>query len=91
MPARRILHAISACPLRAQDSILLRTERGCVADQPQQVKNQMKRLPAAVLRLVEDDTAALRRPPAVFSECRLNSTAEEFCPAPSRPWSGDCD
>ncbi len=37
-----------------------RTERGCVEDQPQQVGSSQASEACRVLRLVEDDTAALR-------------------------------
>ncbi len=49
-------------------------ERGCVEDQPQQLRNEgdpnlpVVILPFDLLRLVEDDTAALR-PNCVRGEC----------------------
>src|SRR6266487_5829574 len=39
------------------------TERGCVEDQPQRVGSSKGSGACRVLRLVEDDTAALRSPP----------------------------
>ena len=38
------------------------TERGCVEDQPQRVESSKASAACSVLRLVEDDTAALRSP-----------------------------
>jgi hypothetical protein len=44
-----------------------RTERGCVGDQPQQLGNEcglrkyQQAFPSDMLRLVEDDTTALRQ------------------------------
>jgi len=38
----------------------LETERGCVEDQPQRVGSSMASRAYSVLRLVEDDAAALR-------------------------------
>jgi hypothetical protein len=39
---------------------VLKMERGCVKDQPQQVKDSESLENSKALRLVEDDTAALR-------------------------------
>src|SRR5436190_14734039 len=41
-------------------SLLIGTERGCVEDQPQRVGSSKASGACRVLRLVEDDTAALR-------------------------------
>src|SRR6266542_6719612 len=55
------------------------TERGCVEDQPQRVGSSKASRACSVLRLVEDDTAALRSPGtpgigAVLCRCVLPAT-----------------
>src|SRR5213596_200036 len=55
------------------------TERGCVEDQPQRVGSSKASRACSVLRLVEDDTAALRSPGtpgigAMLCRCVLAAT-----------------
>jgi len=45
----------------------IETERGCVEDQPQRVGSSQASGACGVLRLVEDDTAALRSPVRICS------------------------
>src|SRR6266516_5093725 len=51
----------------------MKAERGCVEDQPQRVGSSRASGDSGVLRLVEDDTAALRYQ-AGIAHCSINET-----------------
>jgi hypothetical protein len=57
-------------------------ERGCVKDQPQQVKDSESLENSKALRLVEDDTAALRH----FSNTLLDGPGARIQSSTSTAW-----
>src|SRR5438552_5638785 len=62
------------------------TERGCVEDQPQRVGSSKASRACSVLRLVEDDTAALRSPgPSQFHRVRISGAMNNEQFDASRP------
>ena len=61
-----------------------RTERGCVEDQPQRVGSSKASGACSVLRLVEDDTAALR---VRFSGAIQSRLFADVDPRLSRNWT----
>src|SRR5437667_9025338 len=62
------------------------TERGCVEDQPQRVGSSKASRACSVLRLVEDDTAALRSPgPSQFHRVRISGAMSNEQFDASRP------
>ena len=55
------------------------TERGCVEDQPQRVGSSKTSAACGVLRLVEDDTAALRYFPLACFETGFRTFSKTGC------------